>query len=1104
MIFRNEGPDHPNGSSSSRGLGDHQRKQVCRAHDGAKQHLSPYLLSALAAILTCLCSSSTSSELRPPGTRTVFAPSVHHLSICVQHNPALSSHCLTTEQVQAQTVRILESTASRRQACREVRTPSEHRRQVLAEPPGDPGRKPNRTQARELEQQAWIQTRNQASLASLPRRAKRRTPRPPVQVMLRRLAHRRQRRPGVEADPYEALRLLARDRQDRHHRFQLMLTLRTLELPCLGRRLLLPRRPSIWQPLQVHPWYRMWDFQVLPQQQHPRLCLRKPQHIDRADLRCQVQRPRQHPRLCHRVLPLQRQPRPTCHRELFQPNVRDGQSLSPSSRPTGELASGSACCVTLPNHRQPSPGTGQEDSAKGCCCLLTAQRSRHPKLQTRAQVGMVLTMQELRGHGACGQGPPVNHTWNRFLSSDGRADSTRLASDVTVLECLLPSCMPVSTRQVLRNSYVQCTPCTSLATLFVAVDVSAGSLSCSHCVSPPGPWTDSGAPLRCTSLAQEAMGKKKRVWIPPPPLDCTNLVADDALVPGATIQVTGGAHTRIHGLKGFVLPSSERHSTTVNIKLFQGHATLQSKVWCVDRSNVEICEPDPPCEDDGLHPSLRWRLRPPPLTVFSARYVLGWESLASMVPPKPEKRPQHDAPAADQHRAPRLWQGVRRISKEGALLPQPKAKAREDPPLTKLQKELLARMPLLPKGTPKQTAARREHRKDLVELEELEEVIVEPAPEPSGTYKLQTAQPKPKKRPAPRDEPAESARESEPKAWPLDPSWPPPPASPGQPPPRTESLDKPFAAIIQSGKYRAQQMQASRAASSSHHAPQVQQASTTAASTAIGPKRHRSIWFDSTPASAMATAMKRKKASRRQMYQTVLMISAANRAADAAESQRVYKRACAVSFMCWSPAPPLSCAQQHVQANRPRSSDTARGYPGQTHWECSQPSSQLALSLHRARSKASTMRTRGLPSPLCLVPSQLPSFYPTPKSKFRPWQPCMEDPRQQARILAGKVPGSLPESDCSARHCHRSRTTTTYRDLDTRGELAQTPSMDQRLFLPALRSASFTGSRLCSMELCIAPNFCETSRLATGMGGLLSRPTTLCNLPPVRASARPS
>ena len=45
-------------------------------------------------------------------------------------------------------------------------------------------------------------------------------------------------------------------------------------------------------------------------------------------------------------------------------------------------------------------------------------------------------------------------------------------------------------------------------------------------------------------------------------------------------------------------------------------------------------------------------------------------------------------------------------------------------------------------------------------------------------------------------------KQSEPKAWPLDPSWPPAPAVPGQPAPRTASLDKPFAEILKSGQNR--------------------------------------------------------------------------------------------------------------------------------------------------------------------------------------------------------------------------------------------------------------------------------------------------------------
>ena len=46
-----------------------------------------------------------------------------------------------------------------------------------------------------------------------------------------------------------------------------------------------------------------------------------------------------------------------------------------------------------------------------------------------------------------------------------------------------------------------------------------------------------------------------------------------------------------------------------------------------------------PCLDDGLYPSLRWKLYPPPLTVFTAKYLMGWASLSTLVPPAaPKKR----------------------------------------------------------------------------------------------------------------------------------------------------------------------------------------------------------------------------------------------------------------------------------------------------------------------------------------------------------------------------------------------------------------------------------------------------------------------------------
>ena len=232
-----------------------------------------------------------------------------------------------------------------------------------------------------------------------------------------------------------------------------------------------------------------------------------------------------------------------------------------------------------------------------------------------------------------------------------------------VPECSLQGFKPVSTRQALHSSIEPCLTHTRSAT-------------------PPDSWSECGRLPWLSSRALGTMGKKRKPWIPPPPLDSAILVAEDALVSGADVLITGGAHKRIHGLKGYILPSSEENSATVNVRLYQGHATLQSKIWCVDRSNVAVSGPGPPVEDDGLHPSLRWRLRPPPLTVFSVRFVLGWQSLATMVPMKPDKRPQQGTPGSGRQPVTRLWQGVRRISKEGALLPQPLASARGDPPCT--------------------------------------------------------------------------------------------------------------------------------------------------------------------------------------------------------------------------------------------------------------------------------------------------------------------------------------------------------------------------------------------------------------------------------------
>ena len=54
--------------------------------------------------------------------------------------------------------------------------------------------------------------------------------------------------------------------------------------------------------------------------------------------------------------------------------------------------------------------------------------------------------------------------------------------------------------------------------------------------------------------------------------------------------------------------------------------------------------------DDGLSVPLRWKLYPPPLTRFSARWLLGWADYSTIVPPKPLHRDQQRALEAEQRR----------------------------------------------------------------------------------------------------------------------------------------------------------------------------------------------------------------------------------------------------------------------------------------------------------------------------------------------------------------------------------------------------------------------------------------------------------------------
>ena len=226
---------------------------------------------------------------------------------------------------------------------------------------------------------------------------------------------------------------------------------------------------------------------------------------------------------------------------------------------------------------------------------------------------------------------------------------------------------------------------------------------------------------------------------------------------------------------------------------------------------------------------------------------------------------------------------------------------------------------------------------------------------------LPLAKPKPKKRPTPlSSQPAsEQNREAatpEKTSWPLDPSWPPAPADPAKPAPRSASLDKPFAEILQLRSDKSHTTTDAAESLQPPAAPRSSAARETKQSRPPGPRRSKSIWFDTTEPSEMAAALRpKKRASRRQMFRTVLLISAANRAAEAQQdaadtsqcrrSRQPYKRDC-TDRLPWQHLTavtlPLSCSHAPFW---PRPMTSMLESPGRV--------SQHKRARHRARSETS-------------------------------------------------------------------------------------------------------------------------------------------------------
>ena len=113
----------------------------------------------------------------------------------------------------------------------------------------------------------------------------------------------------------------------------------------------------------------------------------------------------------------------------------------------------------------------------------------------------------------------------------------------------------------------------------------------------------------------------------------------DPLAAGTEAVVVAGHRPELVGVRVMILPSTDL--TSRNVRPLQGLQVQKMRTYTVDVQHLQSCTGLVADQDDGLHPSLRWRLRPPPLMLYSARWLLGWSSYATLVPPAAPKRDHH-------------------------------------------------------------------------------------------------------------------------------------------------------------------------------------------------------------------------------------------------------------------------------------------------------------------------------------------------------------------------------------------------------------------------------------------------------------------------------
>ena len=108
------------------------------------------------------------------------------------------------------------------------------------------------------------------------------------------------------------------------------------------------------------------------------------------------------------------------------------------------------------------------------------------------------------------------------------------------------------------------------------------------------------------------------------------------LAVGSEAIITGGHRKGLEGSRVLILPSTDPCSR--NVRLLSGPEDQQRRTLTLDVTHLKASAGVRAQEDDGLPPCLRWQLTPPPLTVYTARFLLGWVSMKVLVPPAAPER----------------------------------------------------------------------------------------------------------------------------------------------------------------------------------------------------------------------------------------------------------------------------------------------------------------------------------------------------------------------------------------------------------------------------------------------------------------------------------